>query len=461
MIWAVFLFAFANWPQFRGAEALGVSDGQKLPAVFGPSKNVVWRIPLPPGHSSPIVVGPRLFVTAVEGDKLWTIALARDTGKELWRRESPRPRKESFQKTNSAASPSPASDGERVFVFFGDFGLLAYTVEGKPLWQLPLGPFNNANGHGSSPIVADGTVLLICDQDTNSYLIGANAKTGAIKYKIERPEVTRGYGVPAIYRPAKGPVEMIIPGSYLTVAYNFATGEKLWWFGGMSWQSKSPPILIDGIVYQSSWETGGDGPMPEVPEFDQVQSAQDKDNNGRLDQSEALALGVKGGGFTSADLDHDGYLDAREWSFYRMLKQTRNALVAVRPGGRGDVSKSHVLWRYSKSLPNTAAPLYYAGALWIVKDGGVLTTLNPKTGDVLKQGRLAGALEPYWASPVAGDGKVYAISGAGKVVVLKAAAEWEILGINEMDDEVFATPALVDGKIYLRTRSALYCFAEL
>lgn len=461
MIWPILLLAFVDWPQFRGPESLGVSEGHKLPTEFNAKKNMVWQVPLPPGHSSPIVVGKRIFVTAVEGEKLLTIALSTDTGKELWRQESPRPRKEHFQKTNTPASPSPASDGQRVFSFFGDFGLLAYTVEGKPVWQMPLGPFNNPNGHGSSPIVADGTVVLICDQDTNSYLLAADAKTGKVKYKIERPEVTRGYGVPALYRPKSGPVEMIIPGAYITVAYNFATGEKLWWFGGMSWQSKSPPILIDGIMYQSSWETGGDGPMPEVPEFDQVQASSDKDNNGKLDATEALTLGIKAGGFTAADLDHDGFIDSREWGFYRMLKQTRNALVAAKPGGRGDVSNSHVLWRYSKSLPNTSAPLHYAGALWIVKDGGVLTTLNPKTGDVIKQGRLTGALEQYWASPVAGDGKVYMISAAGKVVVLKGAGEWEILAMNELDDEVFATPAIVNGRIYLRTRNSLYCFAQL
>jgi len=460
MSWLL-LLAFAGWPQFRGPEALGISEGHKLPAEFGPKKNVVWVVPLPSGHSSPIVVDNRIFVTAVEGEKLLTIALARDTGNELWRQEAPRPRKESFQKTNTAASPSPASDGQRVFSFFGDFGLLAYTVEGKPLWQMPLGPFNNPNGHGSSPVVFDGTVVLICDQDTNSFLVAADAKSGKVRYKVERPEVTRGYAIPTFYRPKKGPVEIIIPGSYLTVAYNFATGEKLWWFGGMSWQSKSPAIVVDGMIYQSSWETGGDGPMPEVPEFDQVQSSSDKDNNGKLDAAEALTIGIKQGGFTSADLDHDGFMDAREWGFYRMLKQTRNALVAVRPGGRGDVSKTHVSWSYSKSLPNTAAPLHYGGVLWIVKDGGVLTTINPKSGDVVKQGRLTGALEQYWASPVAGDGKVYVISGAGKVVVLKGAGEWEIVGMNDMEEDVFATPALVDGRIYLRTRNHFYCFASL
>jgi hypothetical protein len=106
VIWPILLLAFVDWPQFRGPEALGISEGHKLPTEFNAKKNVVWQVPLPPGHSSPIVVGKRLFVTAVEGEKLLTIALSTDTGKELWRQESPRPRKESFQKTNPAASPA-------------------------------------------------------------------------------------------------------------------------------------------------------------------------------------------------------------------------------------------------------------------------------------------------------------------------------------------------------------------
>src|SRR5882724_731 len=137
-----------DWPQFRGPAGSGISSDTHLPLEVGPGKNLVWKTALPPGHSSPILVGPRIFVTAADGETLVTICLDRATGKVLWRREAPRPRKEGFQKTNSPASPTPASDGQSVFAFFGDYGILAYGVDGEDRWRLPLGPFNNQNGHG-------------------------------------------------------------------------------------------------------------------------------------------------------------------------------------------------------------------------------------------------------------------------------------------------------------------------
>src|SRR5262249_51499407 len=155
--------------------------------------------------SSPILVGSRIFVTAYEGPKLLTICLDRATGTIQWRREAPRPRTEGMQPTNSPASPTPASDGTMVYVFFGDFRMSAYGMDGEERWKLPLGPFNNANGHGSSPIVVDDLVYLICDQDTDSYLLAVEKTTGKVHWKVDRPEVTRGYATPVVYQPKNGP----------------------------------------------------------------------------------------------------------------------------------------------------------------------------------------------------------------------------------------------------------------
>jgi outer membrane protein assembly factor BamB len=132
----------ADWPQFRGPNGSGVSHDSSLPVDVGPDTNVIWKTPLPPGHSSPVVVGPNIFLTAYEGRGLFTIALDRATGKIRWRKQAPRPRVEWMQETNSPASPTPASDGRNVYVFFGDFGLICYTVDGEELWKIPLGPFN-------------------------------------------------------------------------------------------------------------------------------------------------------------------------------------------------------------------------------------------------------------------------------------------------------------------------------
>lgn len=206
--WGALLIAVslhaADWNQFRGPNGSGISASRNIPERLE-QRYLLWKTPLPPGHSSPVFTEDRIFVTAVEGTTLLTICLDRVTGNVLWRRSAPRERNESFEPTNSPASPSPVTDGSNVFVFFGDFGLLSYGADGSERWRLPLGPFNNANGHGSSPILADGKLILICDQDTNSYLLAVDPSSGRVVWKTARPEYTRGYATPAIYRPKSGP----------------------------------------------------------------------------------------------------------------------------------------------------------------------------------------------------------------------------------------------------------------
>jgi len=447
-----------DWPQFRGVAGNGISSSRGLPLLFGPEKNVLWQTTLPQGHSSPVLLNGRIFLTAFEGKKLFTICLDRTSGKLLWQREAPRDRFEPYQQTHGPASPTPVADGKQVYVFFGDFGLIAYTLEGTEIWRLPLGPFNNVNGHGSSPIVADNKVVLICDQDIGSYVIAVDKETGKPLWRTERPEVARGYATPGVYRPKNGPAELIVPGAFQLASYELETGKKLWWVRGMAWQLKSVPLISDSMIYVNAWEIGGDSDYPpDIPAFNEVLEKYDANHDGKLSKSE-LPADVK---FTpDEDLDHDDLLDDRDWNFRRTRRIAQNSLVAVRLGGRGDVTDSHVAWRHRKSLPNVPSPLLYQDVLFLVKDGGIVTTLNPQNGQVIKQGRLTGAGERYWASPVAADGRVYMISEGGKILVLKAAGNWEILASNDLADECFATPAIADGRIYLRTRTKLYCFGE-
>jgi len=448
----------SDWPQFRGPNGLGISPDRGLPVEFGPQKNVIWKTPLPTGHSSPVVMGPRIFLTGTLTEKLLTFALDRATGKILWKREAPRPRKEFMQDTNSPASGSPVTDGRNVYVFFGDFGILCYGVDGEERWRVPLGPFNNANGHGTSPVLIDDMLMLICDQDTDSYVLALDKATGRVRYRIERPEVTRNYTIPAVYRPKNGPAELIIAGSYLVIAYNLETGEKLWWVRGMSWQQKSAPVIDGDIVYVCGWESGGDSGTPaESPTWKEALERYDADRDGKLTPEEALR---EFRNFGEYDLDRDRTLNEREWNFYRARHASQNSFIAIRAGGRGDVTDSRVLWRFRKALPNVPSPLLYQNVLYLVRDGGILTSLNPKTGEPYKQERLRGALDRYWSSPVAGDGKVYVLSEAGKLTVLKATPDWEILATNDLDDVCFATPAIADSRLFVRTRSALYCFGK-
>jgi outer membrane protein assembly factor BamB len=447
----------ADWTQFRGPNGSGVVQSKGLPDRFD-VRTSVWRTALPPGHSSPVVTGDRIFVTAYEGETLLTIALDRASGKVLWRRTAPRERQESYQPTNGPASPTPATDGSNVYVFFGDFGLLSYGPDGNERWRVPLGPFNNPNGHGSSPILADGKLVLICDQDTGSYLLALDPANGRTIWKTPRPEYTRGYATPAVYR-GKGGAELIVPGSFEVASYALETGEKLWWVRGMAWQLKSVPVIDRDRIYVSGWEIGGDEERRDkVPEFGQALAQYDADHDGKLSRKEAAA-GYPAQWFADNDLNQDGFIDQREWSFYQTRNAAENCLVAIRAGGRGDVTKSHVLWKYRKALPNTASPLLFQNVLYLLRDG-IFTSLNPLTGEVYRLARLPGALGNYWASPVAADGKIFLASAEGKIVAIRADADWEIAGISNLDEDIFSTPAIVDGRVYLRTMSALYCFAK-
>jgi outer membrane protein assembly factor BamB len=465
----------ADWPQFRGPNASGVADATKLPVEFGPEKNVVWKTRLPSGHSSPVIWGDRIYLTGAEGGQrtdagrqkvvdeggaLYTICIDRRTGKLLWKREVTRPRLERYQPTNSPASPSPVTDGRNVYVFFGDFGLVAYSIDGVEKWRVPLGPFNNVNGHGSSPILFGRLLIMLCDQDTNSYLLAVDKATGHTEWKVERPESTRSYSTPSILQPTDGPAEVIVPGAYNLTSYNAATGEKLWWIHGMSWQPKSSPVIDGDMIYAHWWEFGGESETAtEVPTFSDMLAKFDTNHDGRISLDEVKEDARLQKSFPEIDLDSDGYLEARDWDFNRAKKASRNALIAVRHGGRGDLSKN-VVWRMQKFLPNVPTPLIYRGVMYVVKDGGIVTSLDPKTGKILKQGRLTGALETYYSSPVGGAGKVYMISQGGKASVLKAGEQWEVLALNDLEDECYATPAIVDNRLYIRTRNTLYCFGE-
>lgn len=468
----------ADWPQFRGPNGGGNAVAHNLPKLIAPDQNVLWKIDTPSGHSSPIIVGDRLIITGVEGGerkqvvpgrvidpggKLVTLCLDRTTGKLLWRAEVPRPRVEIYQPTNSPASPSPASDGQRVVVFFGDFGIISYEVStGKEQWRLPLGPFNNPNGHGSSPILVDGLVVLLCDQDSDSYLLAVDQKTGKVRWKTPRPESTRSYSTPAVYRPPKGgPSELIVPGAFNLTSYATSTGEKLWWIRGMSWQPKSSPVVDGEMIYAHWWESGGESESSTVTmTFAEALEKYDANHDGKIAKDEIDERMRRG--WDDLDLNHDGFLDARDWEFYVARRSSRNALLAIRHGERGDLSESKsIVWRLQKYLPNVPSPLLLNGVIYLIKDGGILTAVDAKTGTLLKQGRLAGALDTYYASPVTDGSRIFFLSQTGKFSIIKAGGtDWELESVADFGEDCFGTPAIVDDCLYLRTKTKLFAFGQ-
>ena len=444
-----------GWSRFRGPNGSGVSTSTRLPSEFGPDTNVVWKTELPFGHSSPALTRERIFLTGARGERLVTICLDRRTGKILWEREAPRSRVEKLDTRNGPAGPTPATDGTNVYVFFADFGLLSYDMDGKERWRLPLGPFNNLYGMGASPVLVDDAVILACDQNTDSYLLSVGQRDGRVRWKTPRPEAHSGHSTPIVYTPAGGAAQIILPGSFLLTAYAPNNGEKLWWVGGLSFEMKSTPVVSGDTLYINGFGTPQNQPgaHPVIPPFESIVKDH-ADAAGKV----TFANLPNGRARSWIDLDANNEVSAGEWDYYRAAMASENGMLAIRLGGRGDMTATNVRWKYHKSVPQLPSPLVYGGVLYMVNDGGIVTTLNPETGAELGQGRLKGAIDPYYASPVAADGKIFMLSETGKIAVLAPGGTLEPVAVSDLKDDIYATPAISDGRIYLRTRGWLYCF---
>src|SRR5690349_11446688 len=232
-IWLLGLLAggalWGQWDRFRGPGGNGVAETGGLPAEFGPAKNLIWRRELPPGHSSPVIAGGRIYLTGAEHDRLYTYCLETGSGRVVWQQEAPRSRQEKLHSLNHPASPTPASDGANVYTFFPDFGLLSYTRDGKERWRLPLGPFHNVYGIGVSPVLADDVVVLVIDQDKNSFILAVGQSDGKIRWQKPRPESLSGSSTPGVVKRAARPSLILAPGSFRMDVYSARDGEAEWW----------------------------------------------------------------------------------------------------------------------------------------------------------------------------------------------------------------------------------------
>jgi outer membrane protein assembly factor BamB len=454
-----------DWSRFRGPNGSGISETKGLPSEFGPDKNVIWKVDLPQGFSSPIIHDDRIFLTGLRDDALLTIAVDRRNGKILWERAAPRERKEKLDKRNRPAAASAATDGTFVSVFFGDYGLVTYDVQGKELWKQPLGPFNNIYGMGASPVIVGDNVILVCDQSTDSYIAAWDKRTGKALWKTPRKEAKSGHSTPILWTPRGGKTQVIVPGSFLLSAYDPDNGTRLWWVGGLSFEMKSTPVIKDDVVFINGFGAPENNPGSQVAIKTTEEAFKgDANADGKLAREEMPADNKNHAarmGVAVADLDGDRMLTRDEWDYYKAAMESQNGILAIRLGGSGDMTAKSVKWTYHRGIPQLPSPLIYEKVLYMVNDnGGIVTMLDPENGGLLFQGRMPGGSDTFYASPVAGDGKVYIASEKGQVFVLPPGPKIEPIAINDMQDSIYATPALVDGRIYLRTLNTLYCFGS-
>jgi hypothetical protein len=234
--------------------------------------------------------------------------------------------------------------------------------------------------------------------------------------------------------------------------YAAATGERLWWAPGVTGYPTGPPFVAGDSVY--TMEQKG----VEWPPWSEPLGLFDRDHDGRIAIEDAASDASWKGSLAGIDANvgnHDGFVTREEYE--KATGGESGGLVRTRLGGRGDVGKTHVVWRYDKGLPQLTGALLYDGVLYVVRNG-IVSTFDPNTGKLLRRERLTDAIGDYYASPIGGDGKVYLASLEGKVTVLRAGADWQVVATSDLGETIVATPAIADSRLFVRTEASLFCF---
>lgn len=459
-----------DWPQFRGPNCSGVSTAaNSLPVKFSYTEHVAWSADVGDGIGSPVVAAGRVFTTGMAGEKSFAVfCFDAATGKQLWRTEvpvGPRPLPK-LTPPNKHTSSTPAADAERVYVYFSTLGLLAFDARtGKQVWkrELPVPYLVFGWGPGVSPVLHENMVLFNQDDDLNPALYAVDKKTGKLLWKTERSDMLASYSLPVICR-SEGRAEIVVAGTGKLIGYDPADGHELWQARTLLRNIKTTPVSHDGVVYVSLESAGIAG---------QWIASNDADKDGKLSRDEVPApFGKK---FDRGDENKDGYLEGAELdkafldpnnvagsSFDEPDdSQVQRFIQAVRGGGSGDVTATHVLWKHASRAPDgIVSPLVVDGRFFIVRAGGISSCFEIAGGEPLWDKKRIDNIGDYFASPVCGDGKIYVTGENGHVVVLENGPELKLLANNDLGESCLATPAIADGRLYFRTLTQIYCVAE-
>jgi len=268
----------ANWPQFRGPNAEDVAEDARPPVRFGPETNLLWKIKAPPRVSAPIVWGDRSFLTGFVSNQLVTLAYDAGTGRELWRKIAPADKIEKCHEFSSSAASTPCTDGERVYAYFGSFGLIAYDFSGREVWRRALERLPSEYGTATLPILAGGQLILQHDGDsTNANLIALAPATGRTVWESSRPLAGSSYSTPMVWR-HDGVEELMVQGKGWVAAYSLQGGDPKWWVRGWGFSAVTTPVAGDGMLFAGG-SGMGDPSGPDDPMFDWNKLLADHDAN--------------------------------------------------------------------------------------------------------------------------------------------------------------------------------------
>jgi outer membrane protein assembly factor BamB len=398
-----------NWPAWRGPSANGLSNEKGLPSTWTKEENVTWKLAMPDrSGATPIIWGDIIFLNVAEADKdsltLW--AVDRTKGEVLWKK--PLGGGNTMMRKQNMSSPSPVTDGKRVFVMTGTGIFKAFDFKGNELWsrdiQADYGKFGLNWGYASSPLLYEGAlyvqVLHGMKTDDPSYVMKVDPNTGKTTWKVERPtaairESPDSYTTPAVAKTGAKTWELVITGGDAVTGHDPATGKELWRANGLNPENNpfhrivASPVVVDGLIYAPS-----------------------------------------------------------------RVKM----MLALKPGGRGDVTTTSKVWEFDRG-PDVPTPVSDGKHIYIVDDRGVLHMLDAKTGALIygPQRLISGT---YSSSPVLADGKLYISNEDGVTVVVKAGPEFAVVAENKLEEYTLSSPAVSDGQLFLRTAGHLYCIGK-
>lgn len=464
-----------DWPQFRGPNCTGISASTKsLPVEFSATKNLLWAAEVGDGVGSPVVAAGRAFVCGMAGDDTIRLsAFDATSGERLWKRDWATGKLPEVHKTNSHASTTPAADADRCYFYFSTLGLVAVDAKtGEDVWhqKLPTPFFVFKWGPAMSPVLYKNKVLFCQDDDLFPALYAFDKKSGEMLWKDARDDMSVNYSHPVICQTDQGD-EIVVAGTGLLIGYDPDSGKRLWQARTLLRNIKTTPVSHDGNVFislQSSgianqWlstadrsETGNnDGKLSkaEMQAFVGEMKIPDEFYKKTFDRGDANQDGVlEGAELDVAFLSPDNFAGAT----FDVEEPGDEFVMAIRAGGRGDVTETHLLWKHeTKYTDHIVSPLVHDGRMFLIKGGGRTTLFDTTDGEPLRGvKRIPNACE-YFASPICGDGKIYLAGENGIVVVLADTPDYEFLAKNDMGDSIVGTPAIADGRLFIRTREKL------
>lgn len=482
-----------KWNEFRGPGGSGVAPSADPPTAIELSR-ATWKVAVPPGHSSPVLSEQLVILTAVEQKRLVTIAVRRADGTLVWKQPAPEVPLESVHETSSPAASTPFVDSSRIYVYFGSYGLICYDLEGTVVWQRPLPTPKSLYGCATSPIVVGDQLIVVLDNDENlsesslsqSKILSVNKFTGETIWETPRPLQRSSWSTPTVWTHDDQSQELVVLGSGRVCGYDLSSGQEKWCATGFSRETIARPIVVPGYIVASASMLGGvadEQPDPEpfwkaIMRFDAngdehlertemvrpftfpLRPDLPSDHPGfgiPLPDDEAARQSRLDGIFASADKNRDGRWSKEEFLGSLSFDRGKPNLMAIRAGGEGDITESHVAWSVHRGIPETPTPLYHDGRIYLVCDGGIFTVIDVHDGRTIYRNRL-GTPGHYRASPVLASDRLYVVSEEGILSVVRAGDKFQLLHQVDLKHRVAATPAIDRDTVYLRTDEFLAAF---